>query len=418
MGIRELDSPMFAANICGLYMPMMSFAQRFVFFWCSLVFVLPATSQAQEDPPVEFPLLEGLEKAVDFWKRIFTEFGTTQLVFFDPTDPSKVYEVLEVGEGSRPREFIVAEQARIAAEHGVDPERVKAQRGIKERFMNGLARSGQYIQQMQQIFRDDGLPIELTYLPLVESSFDIRAQSSAGALGMWQFIRSTGKRFLRIERNIDERRDPWESTRAAARLLKANYQLLGNWPLALTAYNYGEVGLLRAVEQVGSRNLVDLIRNYEHRNWAYASKNFYAEFLAAVEVAKNPTRYFPGLEFQPPLSIAEFVLEKATPVPGLLTATGLTRDQFLEMNPALSSKIDVVPVGYRVKFPTGKSPEAIAVTTNTSPEPTLVRHRVRRGETLVHIARRYDASIDEIRQLNGLQRAAIRAGQTLLVPKP
>lgn len=409
---------MFAGTILGLRMLMKRLAPYLVFSCSCLSLFLPGNAPAEENSSVEFPLLEGLEKAVDFWKRVFTEFSTTQLVFFDLNDPSKIYDVLDVGEGSRPREFIATEKMRIAGEHSVDPESIKAQRGIKERFMSGLARSGQYIQQMQQVFRDDSLPVELVYLPLVESSFDIRAQSSAGALGMWQFIRSTGKRFLRIERHVDERRDPLESTRAAAKLLKANYQLLGNWPLALTAYNYGEAGLLRAVEEIGSRNLVDLIRNYEHRYWGFASKNFYAEFLAAVEVAKNPTRYFPELEFHPPLTITEFVLERATPVSGLLVSTGLSQEQFFEMNPALSSKISVVPAGYRVKFPTGKSPEPIVVTKTNSPEPTLVRHRVRRGETLVHIAQRYDASVDEIRQLNRLQRAALRAGQTLLVPKP
>jgi membrane-bound lytic murein transglycosylase D len=408
---------MFAATILCLRM-LMKLLPRYIVFSCCLGVFLPVSVPAQENPSVEFPLLEGLERAVDFWKRIFTEFSATQLVFFDLNDPSKIYDVLEVGDGSRPREFIAAEKMRIAGEHGVDPETIKAQRGIKERFMSGLARSGQYIQQMQQIFREESLPVELVYLPLVESSFDIRAQSSAGALGMWQFIRSTGKRFLRIERHVDERRDPLESTRAAAKLLKANYELLGNWPLALTAYNYGEAGLLRAVEEIGSRNLVDLIRNYEHSYWGFASKNFYAEFLAAVDVAKNPKRYFPELEFHAPLTITEFVLEKATPLSGLLVSTGLSQERFFEMNPALSSSISVVPAGYRVKSLTTKSPEPIMVTKVTAPEPSLVRHRVRRGETLVHIARRYDASVDEIRQLNRLQRAALRAGQTLLVPKP
>ena len=103
--------------------------------------------------------------------------------------------------------------------------RVRSQRGAKEHFTEGLRISGRYIAQMQKIFRDEGLPPELAYLPLVESSFNVRARSSAGAVGMWQFIPETGKKFMRIDDAVDERRDPMASTRAAARLLKENYRI-------------------------------------------------------------------------------------------------------------------------------------------------------------------------------------------------
>ena len=102
---------------------------------------------------------------------------------------------------------------------------------------------------MQQIFRDRSLPIELTYLPIVESSYDINARSNVGALGMWQFMRATGRQYMRVDRSIDERRDPIESTRAAAAFLQQSYETLGNWPLAITAYNYGPGGMSRAVRQ-------------------------------------------------------------------------------------------------------------------------------------------------------------------------
>src|SRR5512142_1240714 len=140
-------------------------------FLCLLLFVLtlsPVHLKAQTDGPDTnpFPLLPGLENAVDFWKRIFTEYSLSQLVFFDSSDMSKIYEVMDVGEANRSQAYIDGERARIAAANGVPLERVKAQRGIRERTMEGLKRSGRYIAQMQQIFRDRSLPVELTYLPL------------------------------------------------------------------------------------------------------------------------------------------------------------------------------------------------------------------------------------------------------------
>lgn len=382
--------------------------------------VLPGSAQSQEDSTAHspFPVPAGLEHAVEFWKRIFTEYGTHQLVFFDTVEPTKIYQVLQVEEGRRTRHLVRAEKKKIAALHGIDEDRVRAQRGVKDRFVDGLIRSGRYIEQMRQIFRDMYLPEDLTYLPLVESSFNIHARSHAGAVGMWQFMRATGRRYLRIDRHIDERKDPLESTRAAARLLGENYELLGNWPLAITAYNHGEEGLVRASLKTGSRDLMDFIANYESRTWGFASKNFYAEFLAAVEVAKNVERYFPGLEFQPPSRIEEIELDKATTLAALIKTTGIPRSQFLEWNPSLSSQIQIVPEGYRVKVP-AKKLEPVMQAYEQLPEVKLVRHQVRRGETLSHIARRYDATVEEIQELNGLQRVhLISTGQMLIIPKP
>src|ERR1051325_2564938 len=173
--------------------------------------------QAETTPVSAVAPVPGLEKQVEFWKKIFTEYSLAQLVFFDPADMSRIYEVLEVGEDNRSQTYIDGERARIAATLGIDVERVQAQRGIKERMLAGLKRSGRYMRHIEQIFRENNLPTDLGYLPLVESSFDINARSFAGAIGMWQFMPMTGKEYrLRINRAIDERRDPLESTRAAA----------------------------------------------------------------------------------------------------------------------------------------------------------------------------------------------------------
>lgn len=403
-------------------------ARWLVVFLLSFLLCSPADLHAQGKPAGEnqLPLLPGLENAFEFWKRVFTEYSSAQLIFFDPLDMSRIYEVQDVGEDSRPKQYISGEIARVAADHGVDPDRVKAQRGIKERTAAGIKRSGKHLAQMQQIFRERGLPAEIAFLPIVESSYDISAKSNVGALGMWQFMRATGKQFkMRIDRNVDERKDPIESSRAAAAYLKQAYELLGSWPLAITSYNYGPAGMARAVSEVGSNDLVALIQKYNHRYWGFAPKNFYAEFLAAVEIGKNPDKYFPGLEIDPPLAIEEVEVTKNTTVVALASSKGLTRQQLLEWNPALNHASATVPAGYRVKLPAGGKTEVVVAQAatpsrpQTKARPQVVHHRVKRGETLIHIAQRYGATLERILQANGLRKTSLlRVGTTLLIPRP
>jgi membrane-bound lytic murein transglycosylase D len=382
-----------------------------------------AESQLSNRSP--FPVPTGLESSVDFWKKVFTEYSLSQLIYFDPLDMSKIYEVNDVGEGSRSNEYINAERARIAAANGVDTERVKAQRGVKERTAAGLKRSGRYIAQIQQIFRDRDLPPELTYLPIVESSYDIYARSSVGAMGIWQFMPRTGREYMRVNSAIDERRDPFESSRAAASYLKQAYEFLGSWPLAITSYNYGQAGMARAVAAVGSDNLVDLIERYDHPNWAFAPKQFYAEFLAAVEIGTNLNKYYPDLRLDAPVEIKEVELSSSTPLASVINSSGLTRDDFLGWNPALGSATRVVPAGYRVKLPVDRTVAPLVTVaqiqqTARQPQanPQIVHHRVKRGETVIEIARRYGASVERILQINGIRKAhLVKVGTTLRIPK-
>ncbi|HEX9271323.1 MAG TPA: transglycosylase SLT domain-containing protein [Candidatus Binatia bacterium] len=391
-------------------------------FWLAFS---PGNTQSQIKPGTEdpFPLLPGLESSVEFWKKVFTEYSISQLVFFDPLDMSRIYDVLDVGEEGRTSEYINGERERIATAHGVDLERVRAQRGIKERTAAGLKRSGRHIVQIQQIFRDRGLPIELTYLPIVESSYDVNAQSNVGALGMWQFMRTTGRQYMRVDRSIDERRDPIESTRAAALFLQQAYDTLGSWPLAITAYNFGPGGMTRAVAAIESDNLVELISQYNHPYWGFAPKNFYAEFLAAVEIGKNVNQYFPELQLDSPVAIKEIELKNSVSVAALAKSTGLTRDQLLGWNPALSTQTRSVPAGYRVKVPVDSRMEPVIEVAQRQPQPQeqrpqVVRHQVKRGETLFQIARRYGASVDRILKVNSMGKShRLQAGTTLLIPK-
>ena len=130
--------------------------------------------------------------------------------------------------------------------------------------------------------------------------------------------------------------DPLTSTRAAARLLQENYRILGSWPLAITAYNHGTAGIFRAIDSVGSRDLVELIRRYQAPAFGFASKNFYAEFLAVVEIVAQREKHFPFLRLHSPVALREVEVKKATTVEALLKPAAISRGDFFQWNPALA----------------------------------------------------------------------------------
>jgi membrane-bound lytic murein transglycosylase D len=381
-----------------------------------------------------FPVLPGLEPAVGFWKQIFTRFSTSEVVFHDPLDPLTIYGAVNIPEGEQARAAIDQERARIMTEYdlGEGEGRVRGQRGVKERFLSGLKLSGRYLPQMEKIFREEGVPVELIYLPMVESSFNVRARSSAGAVGMWQFMPDTAKKFLSVTDAVDERKDPLASTRAAARLLKENHRILGNWPLAVTAYNHGPEGLLRGITAVGSRNLVDLIRNYQSPTFGFASKNFYAEFLAVLDIVTHRDVHFPGFRTDRPMLLQEVEIKKATAIHPLLKPAGITSSQFFEWNPAVNASAKTLPPGYRVRLPAGITERFVAAKRRLEESAAAARviasakrrdsgtaayHRVSVGETLSKIAGRYRVSVGALQQANGLSGQAIAAGQRLKIPR-
>ncbi len=391
----------------------------------------PGALSAQEDP---FPVLPGLENAVEFWRLVFTRYGTGEVIFHDRQDPLKIYKVVNIDENSNARRLIKQEIDAIGQAEGFEePEkRVRAQRGVRDRFAVGLALSRRYLDQMQKIMREEGLPEEIAYLPLVESSFNLHARSSAGALGMWQFMPATGKQFMRVGSALDERRDPIESTRAAARFLSQNYGALGNWPLALTAYNHGREGMARAVAEVGSSDLVEIIQRYQGPSFGFASKSFYTEFLAAVDVARRSGEFFPTLEYHPPLTLEELPVERNISITALLKPTDISHAQFLEWNPAVSSKVKDLPGGYRVKAPpdklesliaaykklVGSSPAVATIVAASKTSLNWILHHVAPGETLSKIARNYRVSIAAIQQANGMSNAhRLAVGRQLKIPK-
>jgi membrane-bound lytic murein transglycosylase D len=299
---------------------------------------------------------------------------------------------------------------------------------------------------MEEIFRREGLPVELTRLPLIESCFNLRAYSKAAAAGIWQFIPATGRLYMRIDGVIDERRDPLLSTRAAARLLKANYAMLGSWPLAITAYNHGPYGMSKAVETLGTRDIAEIIRRYRGKSFGFASKNFYPEFLAALEVERDHQQHFGPLRMEPPLRYEEVRVKDSIPLRHLAHCANTDEQQIRLLNPALQRAY--APGGYRLRVPVGasqqfavryaalpvqeKAPRAQAVrvaaksrraqavrvaSKSRRVKAAYTRHKVRRGQTLHTIAQQYNTTITSLKRLNGVSKVKrLQIGQTLRVP--
>lgn len=235
-------------------------------------------------------------------------------------------------------------------------KRIRLQLGQKDRFLQGLYYSGRYLSLMEKVFKEKKMPFEITRLPFVESSFNLKARSKVGASGIWQFMRSTGKLYLKINETIDERNDPLRATEAAAALLKFNFESLNeSWPLAITAYNHGRKGLQRAVRKVGSVELDDIIDGYQSRSFGFASSNFFAEFMAALEVERNAEKYFGKVEREKPVEFSEFVLNHYVNILDIATYTRIPLDTLTDLNPALSDLVykglRYVPSGYVLRIP-------------------------------------------------------------------
>jgi membrane-bound lytic murein transglycosylase D len=241
-----------------------------------------------------------------------------------------------------------------------------------DRFQEGIIRSGACLDQIKEVFESYGLPVDLAYLPHVESSFNHQACSKARATGIWQFTRPTGRRFLRIGHLVDERRDPIASSHAAARLLRENYEVLGDWPMAITAYNHGLSGMLRAKRS--KRTYETIFKEYKSRSFRFASRNFYAEFLVAREVAKNYQRYFGKLELDKPPKVQEVVVEDAVPLKEVARNFNVDVADIKSLNPSLKPSVykgkKSLPRGYTLRLPAAEQ-EAGEPPVADSPPPGL-----------------------------------------------
>jgi len=419
-----------------------------------------APALAQDNP---MPRPPQLERDVQFWIRVYTQIDTNAGLLHDQYNLGVVYDTLHFAPNTTPaereRQVDQARERYGAALHRIadaadaplsdDDQRIRDlwgaestparlrsaiddirfQLGQADRFRAGLIRSGAWETHIAETLANLGLPAELAVLPHVESSFNPAAYSKVGAAGLWQFMRSTGRRYMRIDSAVDDRLDPFRSTEAAAQLLAYNYRVLGSWPLALTAYNHGTAGVRHAKETLGTDDIVRIVRSYNSRTFGFASRNFYVSFLAALDIDRNPEKYFGALQKQSETRFQEVQVPAYVPMATLERALKIDADRLRALNPALLRSVwdgrQRVPKAYHLRLPLEGSPwTRDLLAQRLSPAEMFAgqsgppRYRVQRGDTLAQVAERYGVSVETLARLNHLRSSArLHAGGTITVPE-
>lgn len=428
-------------------------------YFLALVATLLSLGVAAEET---FPQPPELQPDVDFWVSIFTEYTTTEGVLHDNRNLGVVYGGVAAGANmsrsqrnrvvatqrqrlqgilrtlaTGKRDGLSEEEAAVLAlwpadvsnaELAAAVERIRYQQGLRDRFAEGLRRAGRWRAHIVAELEALGVPADLAALPHVESSYNPNARSHVGASGIWQFTRSTGRRFMRVDHVLDERNDPFTASRAAAELLAYNYSLAGNWPMAITAYNHGLGGVRRAMSQYGDTNYVDILRKYNGRTFGFASRNFYVAFLAARQVDQNVEQYFPGLVPDSPVPYQTVRLPTYTAAADASKALGVSERQLASHNPAVQATVwegsKYLPKGYTIRLPdsllNAPMPDLLdtlsAEQRYTEQLPDLF-HTVRSGDTLSQIATTYKTRTSTLVALNNLSSShRIRAGQQIRLP--
>jgi membrane-bound lytic murein transglycosylase D len=290
----------------------------------------------------------------------------------------------------------------------------------KRFFIHAYRRSGRYRPAIVRALNEAGLPEELSWLPLIESGFKVHALSRSRALGLWQFIASTGYKFgLSRDRWIDERMDPKKSTKAAIAYLKELHQIFGDWTTALAAYNCGEGTVLRAIRTQKINyldNFWDLYQKLPLETAFYVPK-----FLAVLHILNDPGAHgitLPPLD--PEIESEEVAIEKQVHLKTVAKYIDISYKELRDLNPEL--RYDYTPdTPYILNVPKGKGELFLAkigdIPTWHPPVPAYVIHRVRRGESLSAIASRYGTSVRSIMARNGLRSSHyIKAGWKLKIP--
>lgn len=436
--------------------------KRIIQALCAAVLIAFSFAGHAHATPDPFPMPDAIVPNVSFWTQVYAHYSSDQGIVHDNTRLDIIYDIIELIPYDRPGAWQInrkrMKQAKQkyrhilnrlarnprtpdetcrqiadlfdaphdAAQFRRSASRVRCQIGQKDRFRDGLIRSGAYLKRIQAIIRSHGLPEDLAYLPHVESSFNTNAYSKFGAAGIWQFTRSTGKRFMRVGYAMDERRDPILATHAAARLLKENYARLDSWPLAITAYNHGASGMKRAQSRHGS--FEKIFRSYRSRTFKFASRNFYAEFLAARHVAANHRDYFGPLELDTPEPGHIVELDGYIAFDDLCRHFRLPADQLKRLNPALRKPVlngqKYVPKGYALRLPARlqsneMSTAAIPKTVFKKAQKRSRFYTVQRGDTAGRIARTHGVKLRDLILANNLnRRATIYPRQTLRIPGP
>ncbi|MCY4050300.1 MAG: LysM peptidoglycan-binding domain-containing protein [Gammaproteobacteria bacterium] len=422
----------------------------------------------------DFPCPKALQGRVIFWAHVFHKWGKTDAVFHDPDVPERVYSVVDTGRGcsNSVKSSLNKERKRLKTalyntakklessakltqeeEHlaslfpSKNPnqlrkksEKIRCQSGIRDSFIKGLERFNRYSYMVDNILAQYNLHPDIRYLPFVESTYNPRAYSKAGAAGMWQIMPSTARTLgLQLDATIDERLDPEAATHGAARYLTESRASLTKLarridpsvhsseisPFVITSYNYGVNGMRRAIKKVNP-DYMQVLEKYRSPSFRTAVKNFYASFLAARHVVKNAEQYF-GKELAPkPVQVFTVVLNNPTSIDRIKQVFGFSEQDLRPINLGLTRFIwngwRMVPSGYKLKLPyrDDEYRNQIAHLKSLPRENPIAEsgsYVVRKGDTACGIARALQINCRELISANQLgKRALIRVGQKLIIP--
>lgn len=436
--------------------------------WLTIGAVSAATHASSRLDPDLFPVPVELRPNVAFWVEIYSRYSSDQAVLHDERHLDVVYRVVELADLNRDepsaerlrklrqkriedaRDEVIATLESLASGGAVgSPEakriralwdakvggaedlaaasrRVRMQIGLKDRFAEAVVRSGRYLTHIENRLRAEDVPTVLSRLPFVESMFVSGARSKVGASGAWQFMPGTARLYLQMSAGVDSRIDPILAAAGAARMFRGDYDALGSWPLAITAYNHGRAGMSRAVAQVGTSDLGAIVERYRGRRFGFASRNFYAEFIAAVEVFELRKSYFPGVEPDPPFEFDEYRVARYVALSDLSEGSEVSIETLRALNPALDEDVFagtlLVPRAYPLRVPAGSlaavesAYDAIPVHRKSTSQ-LQVGYKVRRGDTLSSIARRFGTGVASIQRANHLSTPnRIYVNQYLRIP--
>ncbi len=429
-------------------------------FFCLNYFIFPTALYGAE---TLFPVYPCIKPNVRFWTKVYTQYSMHQGILHDSENLNVIYDVIELKKPNQYNARNINEKRINAAKHkyrsilkklaqnpsaaGDEARRIarlfgnkgnraafhraiykiRCQIGLKDSFRKGIAYSGAYIDAMKQIFQSYGLPLDLVYLPHVESSFNPKAYSKFGAAGIWQFVREAAKRSMIVGYALDERWDPIRSSEAAARLLKRSYEKFGSWPLAITAYNHGIAGVLKATWIKGGYE--NIFKHYKTENFGFASRNYYSEFLAARKAAKNYRAYFGDITPDQPIDSRKIVMAGYASITELARYFDVDIATLARLNPSLRPPVfkeqKYVPKGYALRLPADAVRHRLGDATEIPFEMYKARqkairiYRVKEGDNVTKIAEMNGISVTDLIQANNLNAGGvIYVNQMLRLPLP
>lgn len=394
-----------------------------------------------------------LEKNVAFWRNVYAVWSVNDIALHDRDDLGVVYRVAKVPGHGRKENGLTRSQAITKARNevvaalasldkkkpksaeglsGVEkevfenlknvtradkykrPPDIRAQNGLRERAREGWISFGRYEKSVRAEIKKSGMPQDILALAYVESLFSVRAVSHAGAAGMWQFMPATGREYMQVNEVVDERIDPVLATEAAMKYLHSARKLLGAWPLAITSYNFGRSGMKRATQAVGSKDFGVIYQKYKtNKNFGFAAKNYYASFLALLDVIQAPEKYFKGVKQQSAWRFDVVRLPFPVLAPQLTKLGVMSSDDLASYNPSLTKRArsgDVaLPRGLPLRVPYGKGRDFLSKVSQMSfDERKKALHHIREWhrangrQTLASIASRYGVKEIDVAALAGL----------------